>query len=441
VSGVSRWVSVGWAGGTLGSSTMLGAMSLLVLFFLTEYLGIPPALAGLLIFISRLWDIGAALLIGQWSDRTASRWGRRAPFLFAGGPVAALSYLMLFAAPESLTGIALQAWVLVALVFYATGYSLFVVPYLAVPAEVTTIPQQRTTMMTWRVVFMTLAGLNVAVFGSLFIKAFGGGRPGYLGMGAVHALVILAAMWACAWVVARTPAVSRAELSQAGTFAQIGMVLRNRPFLVFIGVKFLQLTAVASTSASLLYLARYVLGQDESFLIRFGVLQMIGTLASLPLWAWLGRRFGKRETYMAAGFVYAAIALSWLATTLGEPSWVTDLRLLLIGIGSAGLLVMGFALLPDIMAHHTSTTGVALEGTMAAVYNIVEKGTAAVGPLIGGLLLEASGFVSAAGGALPAAQPGSAITAIFLLAAIIPALFNVAGSLLLMRFRLQDPAK
>ena len=58
-----------------------------------------------------------------------------------------------------------------------------------------------------------------------------------------------------------------------------------------------------------------------------------------------------------------------------------------IGIGSAGLLVMGFSLLPDIMAHHTRTTGVALEGTMAAVYNIVEKGTAAVGPLIGGLLL------------------------------------------------------
>ncbi len=438
MTGVSRAVSLGWAGGTLGSSTMLGAMSLLVLFYLTEYLGIAPATAGTLIFVSRLWDIGAALAIGQWSDRVRSRWGRRAPFLFAAGPLAAAAYAMLFAAPAHLGSPALEAWVLVALVLYATGYSLFVVPYLAVPAEVTAVPEQRTTMMSYRVVFVTLAGLNVAVLGAVLIKAFGGGRPGYVGMGAVHALVILAAMWLAAWVVWRTPVVSAAPAVQGSSLSLLRRVMRSRPFVIFIGVKLLQLGATAAVSASLLYLARYVLAQDEAFLMRFGVLQMAGTLLSLPLWSWAGRRWGKRAVYMAAGYAYGLISLSWLIAAGGEPGWLTDLRLLLIGIGSAGLLVMGFSLLPDIMAHHTRTTGEALEGTMAAVYNIVEKGTAALGPLVGGLLLEASGFISAAGGALPPAQPDSAIMAIFLLAAVIPAACNVAGSLLLTRFRLAD---
>ena len=81
------------------------------------------------------------------------------------GPAAAIAYVALFAAPASVEGLALQAWVLVALLLYAAGYSLFVVPYLAVPAEITAIPQQRTTMMAYRVVFMTLAALNVAVLG------------------------------------------------------------------------------------------------------------------------------------------------------------------------------------------------------------------------------------------------------------------------------------
>ena len=64
-----RWVTLGWASGTLGSSTLLGAINLVVLFYFTEYLGIAPATAGVLIFVSRIWDIAAAVWIGQWSDR------------------------------------------------------------------------------------------------------------------------------------------------------------------------------------------------------------------------------------------------------------------------------------------------------------------------------------------------------------------------------------
>ena len=113
---------------------MLGAINLVVLFYFTEYLGIAPGIAGGLIFVSRLWDIGAAVVIGQWSDRTRSRYGRRAPFMFAAGPLAAVAYVALFAAPTTLDASLVQWWALVALILFATGYSLFVVPYLAVPA-------------------------------------------------------------------------------------------------------------------------------------------------------------------------------------------------------------------------------------------------------------------------------------------------------------------
>ncbi|MFM8518529.1 MAG: MFS transporter [Nevskiaceae bacterium] len=433
-----RWVTLGWASGTLGSSTLLGTINLVVLFYFTEYLGIAPATAGVLIFLSRIWDIAAAVWIGQWSDRCRTRIGRRAPFLFAAGPVCALAYVMLFAAPVSLQGVALEAYVLAALILYATGYSLFVVPYLAVPAEITAVPHERTTMMSWRVVAMTFASLNVAVLGPVLISLFGKGREGYFGMAMVQGVIVLAFMWLCAAVVARAPVMGTAPTVAGSSLAQLRVVLANRPFRVFIGAKLLQLTAVASTAASLLYLARYVLSQDEGFLIRFGALQTLGTLASIPMWNWLGKRYGKRRTYMAAGLVYALIVLSWLMSALSEPSWVTDLRLLLIGVGSAGLLVMGFSLLPDTMAHNTRTSGLALEGTMSAVYSVVEKGTAALGPLLGGLVLQFSGFVSAAGGSLPPAQPRSAIVAIFLLTAIIPAICNVLGAWLLTRLVLEE---
>lgn len=417
---------------------MLGAINLVVLFYFTEYLGIAPGVAGALIFVSRLWDIGAAVAIGQWSDRARSRFGRRAPFMFAAGPVAAVAYVLLFAAPAGLDAMAIQAWALISLILFATGYSLFVVPYLAVPAEITTVAHERTTMMSWRVVAMTLASLNIAVLGPVLIERFGKGREGYFGMAIVQGTIVLIFMWLCAFIVARTPTLDTARAATGNSYAQLRTVLRNKPFRVFIAAKFFQLTAVASTGASILYLARYVLQQDEGFLIRFGAYQTIGTLLSIPAWAWLGRRYGKRNVYMASGLAYALVAFSWLASVGGEPGWITDVRLAVTGVITAGLLVMGFSLLPDTMEHNTRTTGEALEGTMSAVYSIVEKGTAAVGPLIAGVVLQWSGFVSAAGGKLPPAQSASAIASIVILAAILPGVCNLLGVWMLTRLSLGD---
>lgn len=436
--GVSRWVSAAWAGGTIGSSTALGAMSLLVLFYLTEYVGLSPSLAGLLIFLSRLWDIFASLAIGQWSDRTQSRWGKRIPFLVAGAPMLAVAFFMLFATPESLIGLKLNGYVLVALLLYSTGYTLFVVPYLTIPAEITAIPQQRTTMMSYRVAALTLASLIVAVLGPILIQQFGGGRSGYAGMGAVLGIIILVAMLGCAAVMARVPVIVQAPPSSSNIVGQLRIVLKNKPFKIFIGVKLCQLMATAAVGASLLYMARYILGEDESFLIRFTIFQIAGTLLSLPIWSWLSRRYGKRLTYMAAGYFYAVVALTWLMAMNGEVDWVTNIRMFMVGVAASGLLVMGFSLLPDTMEHNTKTSGVSQEGTLAALYSMVEKGTAAFGPLIAGLLLEASGFISGAGNELPPEQPQSALIVIILLASVMPALFNIAGSLLLIKFDLKE---
>jgi glycoside/pentoside/hexuronide:cation symporter, GPH family len=435
---VSKWVSAGWASGTIGSSTALGAMSLLVLFYLTEYVGLSPALAGLLIFVSRLWDVFASFTVGQWSDRTQSRWGKRVPFLLVGAPVTALAYFMLFAVPVGLSGFALNAYVMLSLLLYATGYTLFVVPYLTVPVEITSVPHERTTMMTYRVGFMTLASLIVSGLGPVLIESFGGGRAGYVGMGAVHACIILVVMLGCTAIIARVPVIAPSAPLTASMLVQLRNVLKNKPFKIFIGVKFCQLMSTAAVGASLLYMARYILGEDEGFLVRFVTFQIAGTLLSLPAWSWLAKRYGKRLAYMASGYLYAAIALTWLFALGGEADVITNIRIFMIGVATTGLLVMGFSILPDTMEHNTKSSGMSQEGTLAAIYSMVEKGTAAFGPLIAGMLLEATGFIGAGGTDLPPTQPQSALVAILFLASVIPAVCNVAGSLLLIKFDLKD---
>ena len=48
---------------------------------------------------------------------------------------------------------------------------------------------------------------------------------------------------------------------------------------------------------------------------------------ALPAWAALAKRYGKRLTYMGAGYLYAAVALTWLLASSAELPWITNIRI------------------------------------------------------------------------------------------------------------------
>jgi Na+/melibiose symporter-like transporter len=112
-----------WGIGTLGPVTLLYVVNFALLFFMTNLLGIGAAMAGLLIFGARIFDLAFDLGVGALSDRTVTRWGRRRPWMFAGGLLSAAGCVMLFNVPASVASIGRNAssvaplvWVALALV-------------------------------------------------------------------------------------------------------------------------------------------------------------------------------------------------------------------------------------------------------------------------------------------------------------------------------------
>ncbi|MCK9549113.1 MAG: MFS transporter, partial [Sphaerochaeta sp.] len=59
-------------------------VGMLFLFYLTEVVGLSPALAGLVFGIGKVWDAVSDPLMGYLSDRTRSRYGRRRVYFLAG---------------------------------------------------------------------------------------------------------------------------------------------------------------------------------------------------------------------------------------------------------------------------------------------------------------------------------------------------------------------
>ena len=70
-----------FAFGTLQEATVT-AGGIVTMLFYNQVLGVSPALAGLAYLIVSIVDAVADPVVGLWSDRFQSRWGRRHPFMF-----------------------------------------------------------------------------------------------------------------------------------------------------------------------------------------------------------------------------------------------------------------------------------------------------------------------------------------------------------------------
>jgi len=417
---------LGWGIGSLGASALLNGVTFLALFYLTRVLGLPPALAGVLLFVTKLYSIVTDPVMGLLSDRVRNPARRRRPFLLAGAVVSGLAFLALFNAPAWAPA-AIALWCGGALLLYATGFTLFTVPYLAMPAEMTDSYHERSRLMSVRVAFAALGILAGYAIAPALIGLFGGGRGGYASMAMVLAALITVTMGAAYFGTrgARTPAADTAAASAASRLAG---ALRSAPFAWLISSKFAHLFGVAVSNSSLLFVITAVLDRPESEASLFGLAATTGAVASLPLWLRCARRMGKRWSYMAAVAVYVPVILTWLLASPAEPQWLLALRGFAIGLATGGLTLTAQAMLPDTMAHDLQLTGLHREGTFAAIYSAVEKAAAALGPLAFSLVL------SSGAGAFSETERSN----VQLAAALIPAAASIASALILLGYRLDD---
>ena len=427
---VSTGIKAAWGIGSVGTVTVLTINSLLLLFFMTSVLGLAPALAGSLLVGAKLIDAIAAPVLGGVSDSWKGAMGRRAPFLLAGAFVSGLGVAMVFNPPAAFDTM-LPVWIMMSLIVIALGYTLFNVPYMAMPAEMTDMPVERTSIMSWRITFVSIGGLITGMVPQL-VTRLGGGRTGYGIVGFILAGVVIAAMLSTFAAARRTRQVTGG--AQAGGFKRYQVVLQNRPFMLIIAAKVCQLVGLASLTASILFLMKNVLLQPESTVGLYVTAATIATISTMPVWVWLGKRFSKRNLYMAACLLFACLTSSWLLAGANEPLPLILLRGFCSGTFSGGLLLMGQSLLPDAIDADCKRSGIRREGVYAGAYSFVEKASMAFGPLLIGLILQAFHFKPSLGKAV--AQPAEALTGIYIGVAIVPALLYAISIIPLLYFRL-----
>jgi GPH family glycoside/pentoside/hexuronide:cation symporter len=425
VTALSPRLRVGYASGGIATGAFGTVPGLLLLPYLTDSLGISALLAGLIVFLPKAWDVVLNPITGRVSDRFASRRGTRRPFLLWGGIALAVGFVLLFSGPVAPPALA-GGWVVVAFLLCATAYSVFQVPYVALPAELTGDYDERTRLLTWRVAILAVAILLSGATAPVIRNALG-----YPAMAVfVGVLILLGALGAYAGT--REVVAVTVPAPPGGLFAQLGAAARVADFrrlLVTFGV---QALAIGCLLAGVDYVARVVLERPAASSVLFAC--FVGpALLVTPVWQRLAGRVGKKGGYLLASVVLA-VGCAGLALAGTAPLPVVYGMAAVTGIGYAGAQLFPLAMLPDTAAHDAQQTGENRVGVFTGVWTAVETLGLALGPAVFAAVLALGGYRSSTGDAV--AQPASALTAIAVGFSVVPAVLVVLSLLALRGYRL-----
>jgi Na+/melibiose symporter-like transporter len=343
---------------------------------------------GAVSFFARAFDAAADPLVGYFSDRLDTRWGRRKPWVLAGSLACAGAILFLFSPPRTAT----IAYYTVACFAFYVGYALFDVPNKAWGSEMSRHYLERSRIATFLTVASVLGALGFWL--ALIVQV-----P-FTHSTEINPQVFRAIAWCDAFalpVVALLAlyGVPRGEFVGSGS-PSLGDLVRsvrsNRllwRFCTIVG--FLQLGNGISQSVFYIFVTSYLrLGpQFAFFMLGYFAVQV----ATLPLWLKVLRRFGKHRPG-AVSWILSAVLPTTLFFIRPGPSalWPAfGLTVVMAAIAGGGQVVP-IAMLGDIVDYDLLKTGVNRAGNYFAIQNVLFKLCMGAGLGIGLPLVAAFGY-------------------------------------------------
>jgi glycoside/pentoside/hexuronide:cation symporter, GPH family len=389
---LTRRAGVAYAAGSFGTGVFSTVPAVILLYFCTEILALPAAWATVIVFVPKIWSILWDPWVGAWSDRTITSIGRRRPFMIVGALGMPLAFVAMFS-PPALDALATALWVGATYFLVATLYSLFAVPYVAIPAELIDDKALRARLIAWRMFIVMLGILTGAGLVPWLATLCGGGRIGYASMSVSVAIACALAMTGpIAMLRGRdlprpTPAGGQSPRPR-GAFRR---ALRDRPFLQLGLAYLLLLSASGAVTSAIPYFVTRFFARNDSDIGTALLVMLVATTATVTWWGRLGRRHGELRMLQVAVIAYALAALAIGTLALLRAPWSLALfGFALLGIPFGAMQVLPFTLVATLI-HAGSAHDHSTEGTSTGIWTATEKLGLALGPTITGLTLWIAG--------------------------------------------------
>ncbi|WP_205746246.1 MFS transporter [Dyella amyloliquefaciens] len=381
----------GWALGEIGLASYVAILAMYLLYFMTDVLHISAAYAGVLLLIPRVWNIVIDPIVGQISDRTSTRYGRRRPFLIGGAALWGIGFALIFSMPRLDGGWLFGLAFLAVFLITNTGLSIYQVPYCAMATEMTEDYAERISLVSWKNVVARLSVLGGVALAPRVVQLMSVPADGYRLMGMVFGSVILISGIVAFWATSGARSTTSHRKEPATLREQLAATRANRPFLVLIFSYAIYFLGQLPFVGLLVYYVTVVLGQSAALV---GVLFPIASLTSAivtPLWAKAAERFGKRRMCMLS---WGGAGLAWTAPLFIPDSmhWLIYPAMVVVGIFQAGGDLLPSAMVPDVVDVDELVSGERREGAIYGLWVSQQQTVLALGGLVTGLALAIIGY-------------------------------------------------
>jgi glycoside/pentoside/hexuronide:cation symporter, GPH family len=320
-------------------------------FYYVDVLGLNAGVAGILWSIYGLWNAINDPLMGQISDRTRSRFGRRVPYVAFGAIPLGISFFFLWTPPSQSPWL-LAAYFLMILFIFDTLYSLTFIAYNSLFPEIAPTPRDRIDLSVVRELLATVALLASFILAPILAEEIG-----YFAMGAIMGTLI-AAGYLIAMIGVKERPVDETREQSFGIVHSLKLVLANNAFRWFLGANISKEYIWLLLAGMLPFWRKYALGIQDNVNV-FGVnlsggdaeavllgVPILLAIPTLLIWRPIVARLGYRKTWIMGSFAFIP---GLLVMTFAKDFYTGLLGTMLTIPGLANSMIMPFPVLSEII--------------------------------------------------------------------------------------------
>lgn len=398
----------GYSLGDLAANFVFQALLALQLDFYTHTFGLTAAQAGTMTLVIGLSVAFLNPVMGVIADRTSTRWGKFRPWLLWTSLPFGVICVLTFTTPNIGPGAKIvYAWT--TYILLRVIYTVNNVPYASLNAVMTSDPDERNSIATYRQIAANSAGFIVASLAIPMVRFFGHGDDAH---GYQYTMGLLSALSVIFFIVAffstkeRIQPDPRQETSLTQDLADL---FKNRPWIVLFLATLFYFAAIVIRGNVMLPYFRFI-PRNVDLYSWFNGFGLAALLAGVACSTTVTKRMGKRLLFIAsmglAGLFSAALFSIPPHATI---TIIATEVLRQFSFGLSGPLI--WSMMGDVADYGEWKTGRRASGTVTAAVVFALWAGLALGGAVAGWILDLYGFVSKADVQSAHAQLGILLTA------------------------------